>query len=76
MNIYLLSQNVNYDYDTFDSMIVVSDTPENAISHSVEKHHNDDRSYWAPAKDVKCVMVGVANPEYKTTEIILASFNA
>jgi hypothetical protein len=77
MNIYLLSQSVNNNYDTFDSMIVVSDTPENAIKHSVEKHHDDDGwSSWVSAKYVKCVMIGVANPEYETTEVILASYNA
>lgn len=77
MNLYLLSQDVNDNYDTYDSMIVVSDTIENAVKHSVEKHHTyTTYKPWAAAEDIKCIMIGVANPEYETTEIILASFNA
>lgn len=76
MNIYLLSQDVNNGYDTYDSMVVVSDTAENAIKMSVDEYHDEDWSTWAAAKDIKCTMIGVANTEYKITEIILASFNA
>ncbi len=77
MNIYYLSQDVNTDYDTYDSMVVYAETEEHA--RQILPHHtNWGERYgsWAnKPEEVKVSYLGTA-PHVTTPGIILASFNA
>lgn len=90
MNLYLISQNVNKDYDTHDSAVVV------AASYNEARHtHPSSDGYkwinngwratgpegyadvtWAEPKDVLVLRIGKAHPRYKKPQSICASFNA
>jgi hypothetical protein len=79
MNIYLLEQNVNADYDTYDSMVVSAPDEHTAR----QMHPNDPLGYndqprykeWANSPDqVQVTLLGTSNNP--TQKIILASYNA
>ena len=81
MNIYLLEQNVNDDYDTYDSMVVFAPDEHTAR----QMHPNDPLGYetdsnrrykeWANSPDqVQVTLLGTSNNP--TQKIILASYNA
>ena len=79
MNIYLISQEINNDYDTYDSAVVTAKTAAKAkqIHPGGKREINEWDRYgsWAyePAQ-VKAKLIGVSK---QTKEgIILASFNA
>lgn len=82
LNLYLISQNVNISYDTYDSAVVSSPNEETArLIHpssglmTLEEFHIDDQRDWTNnPKDVKVELLG----SYNGTEIkvICASFNA
>lgn len=79
MKLYLLSQDVNKGYDTFDSCVVAANNPEDAVTiHPRGKDYivGDDGDYaWCSVEDVKCELVGTA---IRGTErgVICSSFNA
>jgi asparagine synthetase A len=85
MNLYLLKQSVNNDWDTYDSVVVAAETEDEAqkIHPSVYnddldwyKSINDDYSSWAfKLEDVEVIFLGVAK-EGTESGVILASFNA
>jgi hypothetical protein len=87
MNLYLLKQNVNNDYDTYDSVVVAAETEEEAqkihpneffrLNHDSPWYETEHRySTWAfKLKDVKVTFLGVAK-EGIESGVILASFNA
>ena len=80
MNIYLLTQDVNVDWDTYDSAIVCAESEAEAV-----KFHPDGTffdSMWLAtcdwtktSSDVKCKKIGVADKSIEKG-VILASFNA
>ena len=80
MNIYLLTQDVNVDWDTYDSAIVCAESEAEAV-----KFHPDGTffdSMWRAkcdwtktSSDVKCKKIGVADKSIEKG-VILASFNA
>jgi hypothetical protein len=78
MNIYLLSQEENRGYDTFDSIVVYAESPEQArLIHPM----GDDRweqSYSAWADKPEQVLVELVGKAFGTPEagILLASFHA
>jgi len=90
MNIYLLEQNVNDDYDTYDSMVVCAPDEEsakqihpylgstltiNATDHWEEDHRYPGAAVWANSPDqVQVTLLGTSNNP--TQKIILASYNA
>ena len=88
--LYKISQEVNNNYDTYDSAIVVADTPEEARHIHPHEHLNDLEDSemwwekrlirsWAYPEDVKVVEIGlfVSNPSSdKEPRVICASFNA
>ena len=85
MNIYLLEQDVNNDWDTYDSLVVVSSSEELAkrLVPYNEYHREElgeDYSYrdecWANPKDVKVTLIGKASIQHKEGEQICASYNA
>ena len=73
MNLYLLEQNVNSGYDTYDSTIVAANTEEEAKEihpgiHNKDIIYSDDLSIydwaydWCKPKDVKVTYIGAAKP--------------
>jgi len=79
MNLYLISQTENNDYDTFDSVVVAAASSKQAANIS-PTYHGDFRAEgytsWCrspEAVDVK--YIGKASPTIKAG-IVLASYNA
>lgn len=77
MNLYLLSQDENNDYDTYDSMVVAAESEEEARNIMPGAYNWDDRyNAWCSSPDkVKVRSIGVA-VEGTKKGTILASFNA
>ena len=78
MNIYLISQDVNTGYDTFDSAVVCAVSEEDARDiHPYEYEHwgNKERGTWCFRNEVKVDLIGVAKRGAKR-EVICSSFNA
>jgi len=79
MNIYLISQGVNDDYDTYDSAVVVAENEQKAKMTRPDGRKDWDgkaRPYddWCDASDVSVELVGVA--KNKENGVICASYNA
>jgi hypothetical protein len=86
MNLYLLRQNVNNGYDTYDSAIVAATTEAEAKEihpsiYSKDIIYSDDLSIydwaydWCTPKDVQVTYIGTAKPG-TNKGVILSSFNA
>lgn len=88
MNLYKISQDVNDDWDTFDSAVVVAESAEDA-KKIIPDHHGGYRENpdyeisiydWAKPEDVKAELIGIADKNFldslngRTT--VVASFNA
>ena len=84
MNLYLLWQEVNNDYDTYDSCVVCAES----ISEAIQIHPanfqgfdtikvDDERSSseWAAQENIYCRLLGKADPSVPKG-LVLASFNA
>lgn len=79
MNLYLISQHENNDYDTYDSAVVVAESAEAArlIHPSGDGWDEFNRHAWATCPEhVKIKYLGKADELLKAEEIICASFNA
>lgn len=75
MKLWKLSQNVNNDYDTFDSAIVAAKTEEDAKTiHPTDYEFSSSRT-WCSVEEVKVEYIGTATKGTKRG-VILASFNA
>ena len=74
MNLYLISQNVNVNYDTYDSAVVCADNEDEArmihpasgyqfASADCIKWDGEDVKWstWCAAKDVKVNFIGTAD---------------
>lgn len=79
MKLWLLTQDVNNDYDTYDSCVVAAETEDDArFIHPSKTDWNgkDERwSSWCPADCVKVELIGEAKAGTERG-VILASFNA
>lgn len=81
MNLYLLEQNVNDNWDTYDSMIICAADPDEAVELSYRgfvRHYIDGHGDWIryDCKDriqVELIGAAVVNLE---KGIVLSSFNA
>ena len=80
MNIYLLKQNVNNDYDTYSSAVVCAENEKQAVTiHPVGDglfYDGKKDCMWVNKyEDIQCTYLGKAD---KSVEygVILASFNA
>lgn len=72
MKLWKISQDVNNNYDTFDSAVVAAETKKEARSI----HPSDGSDYgWCDIKDVKVYCIGEAEKGTKKG-VICASFNA
>ena len=85
MNLYLISQSENHNYDTYDSAVVVAKTPSQAkqIHPSEDKYNGDiktwERPYgtWATSpKNVTAKYIGKAKRGLKSGIVLCSSFNA
>lgn len=77
MNIYLLSQDINTDYDTFDSMVVYANSEEEAkLILPPHIKWGEKYSGWAHSPNqVEVTHIGYTNTLVESG-IVLASFNA
>lgn len=79
LNLYLISQNVNKDWDTFDSAIVAASNEEEAkkIHPGIYKKQWDGtfEHTWCDIKDVQIKYIGKAGEDIQKG-VICASFNA
>jgi hypothetical protein len=77
MNLYIISQEHNTGYDTFDSAIVCAETEEDAkvICPYGYDQGDTDYDYWAAPEYVTVTYLGIADSTVKPG-IVLASFNA
>lgn len=90
MKLYLLKQDINNDYDTFDSCVVSAESPEDAITiHPwglLDLDLRDGVWYanvgihnyhgWVDAKNIDKIEVEYLGETEKERGVILASFNA
>ena len=81
-HIYLVSQDENYDYDTFDSFVVVANSEVRArythpSSGEVGCWNGQTEAYdtWAPVEYVTIERIGTADPGMEEG-IVCSSFNA
>lgn len=87
-NIYLIQQDKNDNYDTYDSAIVISDSEENAkLIHpgaragewwikAASGYAAPGLFDWAAPKYVSVKWVGTTNDNFDLGTILCASFNA
>ena len=77
MNIYLISQTVNDEYDTYDSAVVCAESEESAQTiHPYSKQSpSDDYGDWCDPADVTVKYLGIATP-HLPKGVICSSFNA
>lgn len=79
MKLYVLSQNVNNRYDTYDSILVAAESPEDAKTiDPYDKPFEDKGEYtsWVHSMDdIKVVEIGIAN-DGAVRGVIMTSFNA
>lgn len=85
MNIYKLSQNINNSYDTYDSMIVVAETEQQAkLLHPDMLRFPEFKGCWDfcgwisldQIDFIQIELVGIAITTFMTPCVICASFNA
>ena len=78
MNIYLLEQNINRGYDTYDSFVCIAKTEEEAKNTMPSEELKWGAAYspWANRpSDVKAIKIGTADSAV-TAGIVCSSFNA
>lgn len=76
MNLYLMRQNDNTGYQTYDSCVVCAESIEDAKSITPDDEPiGSSDSGWALKKEaISCVLIGKANKEQKR-DVILSSYN-
>jgi hypothetical protein len=74
MNLYLISQVVNQDYDTFDAAVVCAESEQDARLIHPEGPDGWE-SMWAPVDKVEVKFLGSADPSVEAG-VVCASFNA
>ena len=78
MNLYLISQNINNGYDTYDSAVVAAPNEDMARHmHPNDAVNNGDLSYsedvWCNPKDVQVKYIGLTE---LPKSVVCSSFNA
>jgi hypothetical protein len=82
MNLYLISQSENDNYDTYDSAVVCDENEDDAI-----QIHPDGNIYpkwdksmfksWASCpENVSCEYIGKADKNIKAGSVVISSYNA
>ena len=79
MKLYLLEQNDNNDYDTYDSCLVCAENEADARTIDPDGNtfeENNRWSSWARSKEaITCQEIGEANGKQQRG-VVIASFNA
>ena len=87
MNLYLIRQNINRDYDTYDSAVVIANSEEEAKTIHPEGYRWKDNK-WRGGWAIDLANKTWCHPEHVTVELIgtatygdagdvlIASFNA
>ena len=82
MYLYLIKQNVNNEYDTYDSAVVIASSAEEAktIHPNGQRWEGDkwddyDWGDWTSPDNVTVVLIGQASSG-KIGDVIISSFNA
>ena len=77
MKLYLLSQDVNDNYDTYDSCVVVAESEEDAVTMKPHDMYSlfdcGLNDMWCEIKDVQVEYLGETKLE---RGVVCASFNA
>jgi len=80
MKLWLISQEANDGYDTYDSAVVVAPDEETAKrvhpSGYVFSESDGPSGTWATPENVVAKCVGVAADDLESGQVICASFNA
>ena len=71
--LWLLTQNRNRNYDTYDSCVVIADTEEEA--RLIKPSEWSNRSSWADPEYVNVEYIGKTDQVFEKS-VICASFNA
>ncbi len=71
--LWLLTQNRNRNYDTYDSCVVIADTEEEA--RLIEPSAWSNRSSWVDPEYVNVEYIGKTDQVFEKS-VICASFNA
>jgi hypothetical protein len=77
MNLYLISQSVNNDYDTYDSAVVAANSEEEARTTHPSSNNdcfNSSFSTWCSPDKVEVKLIGTSIDD--KPGVICASFNA
>lgn len=78
-NLYLISQDENTDYDTFDEAVVCADSEHEARNihpYGLNNPKWDTDAWCETPEDVKVKYLGIADPSIKVGSVVSASFNA
>ena len=75
MKLFRLSQDVNFDYETYDSAVVCAIDETDALTIDPPNDDNNDVDCWCDIKDVKVEYIGEAIEGLKRG-CIVASYNA
>lgn len=75
MNLYLISQDTNSDWDTYDSAIVAADNVAEARRTHPGGEESDYEGSWASFEDIRVRLIGEAAPRIEKG-VVCASFNA
>lgn len=80
LKLWLISQDHDNDYDTYDSAVVAAPSAEEAVR--IHPNANGDQPEaprwsraWAPPDKVTAILIGTATDDAKVG-VVLASFNA
>lgn len=82
MKIYLISQDENNCYDTYDSAVVIAENEEqarNMIPYEKGEHNfdrKDEYDEWTEPKYVKVEYIGEADKKYTKPYQVCVSYNA
>lgn len=79
--LYLLTQTVNQEYDTYDSCVVVAKDEISAKSiqpsgRPIAEYEQVGFYNWAPPSEVNSQFIGIAHSDLNDGDVICASFNA
>lgn len=77
MNLYLISQCRNSDYDTYDSAVVAAKDEDSArMIHPDGRDLEKSKRYpaWCSPEHVEVELIGVSNEDHEC--VICSSFNA
>ena len=78
MNLYLISQDKNNGYDTYDSAVVIAENEDKArlIHPNDRKWNGKEQPYdsWVDSELVIVELIGKST--YETSGVVCASFNA